>query len=95
MTLMTLLAYVTIGLSIGWMSREIFQDRGIKLNSSLLVGVAGSVLAVTISKIVGVEGAAFFAIVGAIDMLYVLNAFHEKEHEPIHTKLTFHHATVD
>jgi uncharacterized membrane protein YeaQ/YmgE (transglycosylase-associated protein family) len=95
MTLMTLLAYVTIGLSIGWLSREIFQDRGIKLNSSLVVGVAGAVLAVTISKILGVDGAAFFAVVGAIDMLYILNAFHEKPHVPIHTELNFHHTTAD
>ncbi len=61
MITMSLLAYVTIGLSIGWISRIAVQDEGIKMSTSLIVGAVGALLAVAISKIVGIEGAAFFA----------------------------------
>lgn len=72
---MSFFAYLTIGLFIGWLSRTIIQDRGVTMVPSLLLGAFGALIATTIVHFLGMAGAAFFAVVGAVGLLFTVNVF--------------------
>lgn len=84
MTLMTFLAYISIGLIIGWLSRMITKDRGVTLWPSLGFGVLGAIAGTLIVHFLGLAGAAFYAAVGAIGVLFTVNVFRQKK--PIFTE---------
>lgn len=77
MTIMTFLAYVTIGLFIGWLSRIITKDRGVTMWPSLFFGVLGALAGTAIVKFLGLAGAAFYAVVGALGVLFTVNVFRQ------------------
>ncbi|MFD2531011.1 GlsB/YeaQ/YmgE family stress response membrane protein [Gracilimonas halophila] len=79
MTLMNILAYITIGLVIGWLSRIITKDRGVTMFPSLAFGVLGAVAGTAIVHILGLAGAAFYAVVGAVGMLFTVNVFRQDD----------------
>jgi len=83
MTLMFLFAYITIGLTIGWLSNVILKERSIKMLPSLLFGVFGALIGTGIDALLNLPGAAFYAIIGAIGILFTLNAF--RQMDPIFT----------
>lgn len=84
MTLMNILAYITIGLFIGWLSRIITKDRGVTMFPSLAFGVLGALAGTTIVHLLGLAGAAFYAVVGAVGVLFTVNVF--RQDEPIFKK---------
>ncbi|WP_185957237.1 hypothetical protein [Gracilimonas mengyeensis] len=75
MTLMTILGYITIGIIIGWLSRIITKDRGVAMIPSLAFGVLGSLAGMGIVLIIDVAGAAFYAGIGALCILFTVNVF--------------------
>ncbi len=77
MTLMNILAYVTIGLVVGWLSRVITKDRGVTMFPSLAFGVLGALAGTTIVHVLGLAGAAFYAVVGAVGILFTVNVFRQ------------------
>ncbi len=83
MTLMTFLGYVTIGLVIGWLSRVITKDRGVTMLPSLAFGVLGALAGTTIVVFLDLAGTAFYAVVGAVGVLFTVNVF--RQDEPIFT----------
>ena len=84
MTLMYLLSYITIGLIIGWLSRLITQDRGVTMLPSLAFGVLGALAGTFIVQAVGLAGTAFYAVVGAVGVLFTVNVF--RQEDPIFTE---------
>lgn len=82
MTLMTFLSYVTIGLFIGWVSRIILKERGIKMIPSLVFGMTGALVAVGTVYLMGISGHGYYAVVGAVGTLFTVNVFRKKE-DPI------------
>ena len=83
MTFMYLLAYTTIGLAIGWLSRLITKQRGVTMLPSLAFGVLGALAGSFIVQTVGLAGTAFYAVVGAIGVLFTVNVF--RQEDPIFT----------
>ncbi|WP_103666086.1 GlsB/YeaQ/YmgE family stress response membrane protein [Gracilimonas amylolytica] len=83
MTLMNVLAYITIGLIIGWLSRIISKDRGITMFPSLTFGVAGALAGTAIVYLFDLAGAAIYAAVGAFALLFIVNTF--RQDDPIFT----------
>lgn len=81
---MNILAYITIGLVIGWLSRMVTKDRGVTMFPSLAFGVLGAVAGTTIVHFLGLAGAAFYAIVGAVGVLFTVNVF--RQDKPIFTE---------
>jgi uncharacterized membrane protein YeaQ/YmgE (transglycosylase-associated protein family) len=81
---MNILAYITIGLVIGWLSRIITKDRGITMIPSLAFGVLGAMAGTIVVHFLGLAGAAFYAMVGALSMLFTVNVFRQKK--PIFTE---------
>jgi uncharacterized membrane protein YeaQ/YmgE (transglycosylase-associated protein family) len=79
MTFMYYLAYATIGLFIGWLSRIITKERGVKMIPSLAFGVLGALAGTFIVQVVGLAGTAFYAAVGSVGVLFTLNVFRQKE----------------
>lgn len=79
MTIMNLLAYITIGLVIGWLSRVITKDRGVTMYPSLAFGVLGALCGTTIVQFLDLAGAAFYAVVGAVGVLFTVNVFRQDE----------------
>lgn len=79
MTLMNILAYITIGLLIGWLSRVITKDRGMTMFPSLAFGVLGALAGTTIVHLLGLAGAAFYAVVGAVSVLFTVNVFRQDD----------------
>lgn len=79
MTLMTLLGYITIGLIIGWLSRIITKDRGVTMFPSLAFGVLGALAGMAIVQFLDLAGAAFYAVVGAIGVLFTVNVFRQDD----------------
>lgn len=79
MTLMTFLSHVTIGLVIGWLSRMIVKDRGVKLVPSLGLGVIGAMVGSAVVYIIDEPGGGFYAVIGAIGVLFTVNAFRKKD----------------
>lgn len=79
MTIMYLLAYITIGLVIGWISRLITQERGVTLLPSLAFGVLGALAGTGIVYTVDLAGTAFYAAVGAVSVLFTVNVFRQDE----------------
>lgn len=84
MTLMNILAYISIGLFIGWLSRVITKDRGVTMFPSLAFGVLGAIAGTAIVHILGLAGAAFYAVVGAVGVLFTVNVF--RQEKPIFKK---------
>lgn len=84
MTLMNVLAYITIGLIIGWLSRVIAKDRGVTMFPSLAFGVIGALAGTAIVFVFDLAGAAIYAAVGAFALLFTVNSFRQKE--PIFTE---------
>jgi len=84
MTFMTFLAYATIGLLIGWLSRIITKDRGVTMWPSLFFGVVGALAGTIIVELLGLAGAAFYAVVGAVGILFTVNVF--RQDKPIFTE---------
>ncbi|MEX0845137.1 MAG: hypothetical protein WD022_07630 [Balneolaceae bacterium] len=84
MTLMTLLGHITIGLIIGWLSRVITKERGVKMLPSLTFGVIGALTGMGIAEIFGLAGSAYYAIFGAVAFLFIVNTF--RQDDPIFTK---------
>ncbi|MAL18292.1 MAG: hypothetical protein CL670_02430 [Balneola sp.] len=84
MTFMYLLAYATIGLVIGWLSRLLTKQRGVTMLPSLAFGVLGALAGSFIVQTVGLAGTAFYAAVGAIGVLFTVNVF--RQEEPIFTE---------
>lgn len=74
---MTLLGYITIGLIIGWLSRIITKDRGVTMFPSLAFGVLGALAGMAIVQFLDLAGAAFYAVVGAIGVLFTVNVFRQ------------------
>ena len=90
MTLMTILGYITIGIIIGWLSRIITKDRGVNMFPSLAFGVVGSLAGMSIVLIVGLSGAAFYAVLGALCILFTVNVFsHETANNISHETAFF------
>jgi uncharacterized membrane protein YeaQ/YmgE (transglycosylase-associated protein family) len=83
MTFMYILAYATIGLVIGWLSRLITKRRGVTMLPSLAFGVLGALAGTFIVETVGLAGTAFYAAVGAIGVLFTVNVF--RQEDPIFT----------
>jgi uncharacterized membrane protein YeaQ/YmgE (transglycosylase-associated protein family) len=83
MTLMNILAYITIGLFIGWLSRIIAKDRGVTMFPSLAFGVTGALVGTGIVYIFDLAGAAIYAAVGAFALLFIVNTF--RQDDPIFT----------
>tara|TARA_R100000479_G_C6201120_1_gene134753 strand:+ start:148 stop:405 length:258 start_codon:yes stop_codon:yes gene_type:complete len=81
---MYLLAYATIGLVIGWLSRLLTKQRGVTMLPSLAFGVLGALAGSFIVQTVGLAGTAFYAAVGAIGVLFTVNVF--RQEEPIFTE---------
>ncbi len=79
MTLMTFLGYITIGLIIGWLSRIITKDRGVTMFPSLGFGVLGALAGMGIVQFVGLAGTAFYAVVGAVGVLFTVNVFRQEK----------------
>ncbi|MBO6585047.1 MAG: GlsB/YeaQ/YmgE family stress response membrane protein [Gracilimonas sp.] len=79
MTLMYLLSYITIGLVIGWLSRVITQDRGVTMLPSIAFGVLGALAGTFIVQAVGLAGTAFYAVVGAVGVLFTVNVFRQDD----------------
>ncbi|MEX0722334.1 MAG: hypothetical protein WD053_00570 [Gracilimonas sp.] len=79
MTLMSLLAYISIGLFIGWLSRVITKDRGVTMYPSLAFGVLGALAGTVIVYFLGLAGAAFYAAVGSVGVLFTVNVFRQKK----------------
>lgn len=86
MTFMSLLAYITMGLLIGWLSRMIVKERGVTMWPSLFFGVIGALAGTTIVHFLDLAGAAFYAVVGAVGVLFTVNVF--RQEKPIFTKTT-------
>ena len=84
MTFMYLLAYATIGLVIGWLSRLLTKQRGVTMLPSLAFGVLGALAGSFIVQTVGLAGTAFYAAVGAIGVLFTVNVF--RQEAPIFTE---------
>jgi len=84
MTLMNILAYITIGLVIGFLNRIIAKDRGVTMLPSLAFGVIGALVATAIVYTFDLAGAAFFAAAGAFGLLFTVNAF--RQGDPIFTE---------
>lgn len=84
MTFMSFLAYITIGLFIGWLSRVITKERGVTMMPSLFFGVLGALAGTFIVIFLGLAGAAFYAVVGAVGMLFTVNVF--RQDKPIFTE---------
>jgi uncharacterized membrane protein YeaQ/YmgE (transglycosylase-associated protein family) len=80
---MYLLAYITIGLVIGWISRVITKKRGVTMLPSLAFGVLGALAGTLIVYSVGLAGTAFYAMVGAVGVLFTVNVF--RQDNPIFT----------
>lgn len=76
---MTLLGYITIGLIIGWLSRIITKDRGVTMFPSLAFGVLGALAGMAIVQFLDLAGAAFYAVVGAIGVLFTVNVFRQDD----------------
>ncbi|WP_290878051.1 hypothetical protein [Gracilimonas sp.] len=76
---MNLLAYITIGLVIGWLSRVITKDRGVTMYPSLAFGVLGALSGTAIVQFLDLAGAAFYAVVGAVGVLFTVNVFRQDE----------------
>ncbi len=79
MTFMYLLSYITIGLVIGWLSRVITKDRGVKMLPSLAFGVLGALAGTFIVQAVGLAGSAFYAVVGSVGVLFTVNVFRQDD----------------
>lgn len=84
MTFMYILGYATIGLLVGWISRLIVKDRGMTMLPSLAFGILGSLAGTAIVYAVGLAGAAFYALVGAVGVLFTVNVF--RQDDPIFTE---------
>lgn len=84
MTLMNVLAYITIGLIIGWLSRVIAKDRGVTMIPSLGFGVVGALAGTAIVYTFDLAGAAIYAAVGAFALLFTVNSF--RQDDPIFTE---------
>ncbi|MEX2477597.1 MAG: hypothetical protein WD357_04110 [Gracilimonas sp.] len=76
---MSLLAYISIGLFIGWLSRVITKDRGVTMYPSLAFGVLGALAGTVIVYFLGLAGAAFYAAVGSVGVLFTVNVFRQKK----------------
>ncbi len=79
MNVMTILAYLTIGLFIGWLSRIITKDRGVEMLPSLAFGVLGAFSGMIIVNSLGLAGGAFYAVVGAVGVLFTVNVFRQDD----------------
>lgn len=79
MDLMTFLSYLAIGLFIGWLSRMIVKDRGIELIPSLGFGVIGALTGTAIVYAIDASGAGFYAVIGAVGVLFTVNTFRKKK----------------
>ncbi|MEX0720123.1 MAG: hypothetical protein WD059_05610 [Balneolaceae bacterium] len=75
---MVFLSYLTIGLFIGWLSRVIVKDRGVKMLPSLGFGVIGALTGTAIVYAIGASGAGFYAVIGALGVLFTVNVFRKK-----------------
>lgn len=83
MELFDLLSYVVIGLLIGWLSRLLIKERGIKMIPSLIFGVIGSLVAAITVFIMDISGPGFYAVVGAVGVLFIVNVFRKENEKPI------------
>lgn len=79
MSLMAFLSYLVIGLFIGWLNRIIVKDRGLTMLPSLGFGVIGALTGTAIVYAVGASGAGFYAVIGAVGVLFTVNAFRKKK----------------
>ncbi|MTI87384.1 MAG: hypothetical protein FH748_05385 [Balneolaceae bacterium] len=79
MTLATLLGYMVIGLTIGWLSNLVYGERGVNILLSLGFGIAGALVGSLIVYSAGLAGAGFFAGIGAIGVLFTVNVFRQDE----------------
>lgn len=79
MTIMMILAHITIGLFIGWMSYEVVGDRGVNLIYSLIFGVLGAVIGLAIVQIFNLAGSAIYAAFGGMGILFIVNVFRQEE----------------
>lgn len=79
MTLMNALAYISIGLVIGWLSRIIAKDRGVTMLPSLAFGVIGAMVGTAIVFMFDLAGAAIYAAVGAFALLFIVNTFRQDD----------------
>ena len=82
MDIMTFLSYIVIGLVIGWVSRLLLKERGVKMMPSLAFGVIGALVATGTVYVMGISGHGFYAVVGAVGVLFVVNVFRTKD-DPI------------
>lgn len=79
MTIMMILAHITIGLFIGWISYEIIGERGVNLISSIIFGVFGALVGMTIVEIFGLAGSAIYAVFVAVTILFIVNIFRQDD----------------
>ncbi len=82
MVLMNWIGYIVLGLVIGWVNHLITRKRGVKLLPSLGFAVGGALAGAFVVHLINLGGAAFFASIGAIGVLFTVNVFRKKE-EPI------------
>ncbi|MDZ7806210.1 MAG: hypothetical protein U5K71_03745 [Gracilimonas sp.] len=76
---MNALAYISIGLVIGWLSRVIAKDRGVTMLPSLAFGVIGAMVGTAIVFMFDLAGAAIYAAVGAFALLFIVNTFRQDD----------------
>lgn len=79
MTIMMILAHITIGLFVGWISYEVIGDRGINLNYSLMFGVLGAIIGLSIVQIFDLAGSAIYAAFGGVGILFIVNVFRQED----------------
>lgn len=87
MSVMTVLAYITLGLFVGWLIRLISQDRGVEMIPSLFFGVLGALSGMLIVHFLDLAGGAFYAVVGAVGVLFIVNVFRQEEPIFMNTRL--------
>ncbi len=76
---MMILAHITIGLFIGWLSYEVVGDRGVNLIYSLMFGVLGAIIGLAIVQIFDLAGSAIYAAFGGMGIVFIVNVFRQEE----------------
>lgn len=67
--------YISIGLLVGYASRFIFRDRGMRTLPSILTGALGAVSVGIISQIFNFGDTLIMGLIGSIGFVFICNIF--------------------
>lgn len=76
---MMILAYLTIGATVGWIGNLIFKERGVKPIPSILIGATGGFAGAMVFRLFDLAGSGLFAAVAAFLFLFTVNTFRKKK----------------